>query len=108
MALVRVWDDAVAKAQAEGCCRKCFSREMVECAHIAGRKYDQPKLGWPKSRLWVNPDHIIPLCKRCHMRYDAHELDILPLLTPDEQAEVVRCLGIISALRRTTSKRLEE
>ena len=44
----------------------------------------------------------IPLCRTAHEAYDAHELDILPLLTYDEQAHAVGHLGILRALERIT------
>ncbi len=101
MAVIRDWTEARAKCDEEGC-RVCGGR--AEAAHILGRRHDQPKREGGKV-LWVNPLHIIPLCRREHTKYDAHELDISGLLTEDELAEAVRLAGYGSAMRRITSSR---
>jgi hypothetical protein len=100
----RDWSLAQAKVEEEGeFCRVCGAIE-VEKAHILGRKYDQPIS--PDSRtLLVLPDRIVPLCgewaNRCHQRYDAHELDLLPYLTAAEQAQAILDAGSIGlALKR--------
>ncbi len=102
----RDWSLAVAKKEEEGRCRVCNAPAMwdLECAHILGRKYDQPIS--PNSKtLLVIPDRIVPLCgvrgHSCHQRYDAHELDLLPYLTTAEQAQAVLDAGSIGrALKR--------
>lgn len=100
----RDWTLAQAKVEDEGeFCRVCGAIE-VEKAHILGRKYDQPISPGSKTLL-VLPDRIVPLCgewaNRCHQRYDAHELDLLPYLTTAEQAQAILDAGSIGlALQR--------
>jgi 5-methylcytosine-specific restriction endonuclease McrA len=74
----------------EGACRVCRSWRGIEAAHIIPRS-----LGGEQK-----PDSIVPLCRQCHQAYDEFDLDILPHLTKDEQAEAVRVLGITRALAR--------
>jgi hypothetical protein len=52
-----------------------------------------------------NADCVIPLCRTHHRAYDEHKLDILPLLTWNEQAHAASHLGLIGALQRTTNSR---
>ena len=49
---------------------------------------------------------VIPLCRDaygqgCHREYDEHRLEVLPLLTLEEQAHAVSHVGISRALRLT-------
>lgn len=97
----RDWAAARAKLEREGRCRSCSSRAALQAAHVIGRRHDEEEAG----RLVVHPDDVVPLCQACHARYDAHALDLLPGLTLAEQARAVGHVGIISALRRTTSSR---
>lgn len=78
-------------------CRICGAWP-TELAHVIGRAYDQPKEG--RATKWVNPDSVVPLCKEHHERYDARALDLLPVLSPGEQAQAVRDAGGIEAARR--------
>lgn len=101
MAVKRTWTEARAKVDQEGVCRACGASDRLEAAHTAGQKHDPPD-----GR--VRAVDIIPLCgqlsrNRCHPLYDAHELNILPLLSYAEQAAVVEHLGIDRALHRLTS-----
>jgi hypothetical protein len=50
-------------------------------------------------------DCVIPLCRDAHRAFDAHRLDILPLLTHEEQAHAVSHLGIVAAYHRLTGRR---
>jgi hypothetical protein len=107
----RDWTLALAKKEEEGdICRVCGA-SGTECAHILGRKFDQPIS--PGSRtLLVLPDRIVPLCasrhledgtawEGCHARYDDHQLDLLPFLTASEQAQAVLDAGSMGqALKR--------
>lgn len=98
----RDWRLARAKVEAEGRCRVCGGGP-VEAAHVIGRKHD-PVVS-SRVRL-VLAEAVVPLCRDHHMQYDAHDLDLLPCLTSDEQARAVRDAGgIIAALRRTTGER---
>lgn len=106
----RDWTLARAKVEAEGRCRlnahltpyyaerqtkdgKCDG--PIEAAHVVEKRYDDGPT--------VQPCDIIPLCSFHHARYDARRLSILELLTNEEQAAAVAKLGIIRALKRTTS-----
>ena len=93
----RDWRDSVAKLEAEGCCRVCGIERGLQQAHTAGRRFDVTRPG--RKTLWVNPDAIVPLCPHCHHDYDAHDLDLLPYLTLDEQLYVVKVMGGIEAAR---------
>src|SRR4051812_31542325 len=83
------------KVKTEGRCRVCHS-EQVDPAHVTPRSVGG----------CADPDCVIPLCRAHHRRYDRQEapwLDVLPVLTVDEQAHVVRHLRIVGALERTTN-----
>lgn len=95
----RKWDEARRKVESEGECRNCGSGYMLEAAHTTYRRYDG------KS---VDPLRVIPLCKQCHMKYDAHDLDILACLSYDEQALAVKDMGIVRAYKRLTGQSILE
>lgn len=99
----RDWSDARSKVEAERVCRVCGSSEWVEAAHVTGRLHDEPKTLSSKT-LYVKRERIVPLCGSfsgaCHNRYDAHELDLLGFLTPQEEAQAVLDLGSIESARR--------
>lgn len=99
----RDFSKARAKVDAEGCCRRCGSRDGLAAAHVAYRRFD-PQV--TRSLAVVMPDDVVPLCLVCHSRYDAHELDILPYLSLREQARCAYHLGIARAYERTTGARL--
>lgn len=84
------WSEAILKRDSEGACRICGDAH-VEAAHVMGRKHD---------RGFVHPDRIVPLCPRHHVRYDAHDLDIMGVLTLDEQLQAVIDAGGIERARR--------
>lgn len=104
----RDWTDARAKVELEARCRVCGyepgNPDMLDAAHIMDRKYDQPAHTGTRT-LYVNPLDIAPLCpvfapERCHQRFDAHELDLLPFLAPEEQTRAVELAGGIEAARK--------
>lgn len=114
----RDWTEAREKVEREGRCRVCGqSAPKLEAAHVIGREHDEPKVPGGKT-LWVNPDRIVPLCgslnppwgdQDCHVEYDAHRLDLLPVLTLDEQLQAVRDAGGIAlALRRVSGRNYGE
>ena len=87
----RDWSVAHAKIKAEGKCRVAHcSRPAGDAAHVIPRS-----LGGGQEA-----DSTVPLCRPHHTAYDAHELDLLPYLTLDEQAEAVRIVGIERARKR--------
>jgi hypothetical protein len=73
----------------------------VEAAHVIGRANDRPK-NLEGTRLWVDPDAVIPLCRDHHTAYDSHELDVLAVLTLEEQLRAVEDAGGIELARVRT------
>lgn len=97
----RDWTAARAKVTGEEVCRLGRAggdcQGQLEAAHTIGRSCDRP---WTPPDgfdptvddtydLWVNPQAIVPLCRRHHKLYDAHGIDLLPVLTIDEQLRAV-------------------
>lgn len=120
----RDWTEAKAKMEREGICRHAWDGECegkLEAAHIVGRECDRfvalfsiemetldpstrPETQY--SEWSVERDRIVPLCTKHHRMYDAHELDILPTLTTEEQVQAVADAGsILVALQRLTGAR---
>lgn len=95
----RDWSHAWAKTREEGYCRACGSTQIVDPAHIIAR-----------SRVTTggeDPRNIIPLCRLCHMAFDhGTGLDVLPVLTREEQAYAVYLVGMAEAYQRVTGVRL--
>lgn len=90
---------ARAKVEAEGCCRVCGAPAVVcDAAHT----WDRGTRGGD----FEHPELIVPLCSRikggtgCHDEYDAHQLDLRPYLTPEEQAAMVLAAGSIERARQ--------
>lgn len=100
----RDWRDAMEKIWSESGCRACGSVQNIEAAHTIGREHD-PKV---EGGYYVQPDSVIPLCRTCHMAYDARKLDILASLTIDEQINAVDAAGgIYRAYHRLAGRRPE-
>jgi hypothetical protein len=101
----RDWTVARAKVDGEGVCRACGRGGALEAGHVIGREHDfGPPIRWPsdvkwitRSRVLVAPARIVPLCGDCHRAQHAHALDLLPLLTVEEQAQAVLDAGGIGA-----------
>jgi hypothetical protein len=118
----RDWTDARLKVEREGKCRNCsqlLEDVPIEADHTIGRRYDEPKKcaacngGGVRAdgradcgicsgaghlkQLYVDPDGICPLCADCHRAKHRGKLELLPLLTPAEQAYAVLKLGGIMA-----------
>ncbi len=91
----RDWTAALDKKREEGKCRTCPSRSQLEAAHVIPRS-----LGGDQHALAT-----VPLCRSCHQRYDARELDLLPYLTKDEQAHAVGLVGMFTAWHVITGQR---
>lgn len=92
----RDWAAARAKVDAEGHCRACGSTHGLEAAHIV-----------PRSRLRADegaedPRNICVLCARCHRAQHAGALELLPILTLEEQGYAASLVGLVEATRRTT------
>ena len=94
----RSWKEMRAKVDEEdGRCR-CCGGPHAQAAHIIPRSLVPPGMGGEDAL------NCVPLCdvNGCHTRYDAHRLDILPLLTKDEQAHAVSLVGLLAAYRQIT------
>ena len=87
----RRWGDT------DATCRVCGAAP-TDRAHVIPRSL-APNAG-------DHAPHIIGLCRRHHQAYDAGALDVLPVLTVEEQAAAVTAAGgIVSALRVITGER---
>ena len=75
------------KVWREGRCRNCGSRDQLDPAHHIPRSLGGKNLA----------ESVIPLCRRCHDAQHRNELELLPLMTRDEQMEAVRIVGIARA-----------
>ena len=84
-----------AKVHGEPGCRYC-RRTPVDPAHVV-----------PRARGGCDdPACVIALCREDHRKYDEGDLDVLPLLSKEEQAHAVSHLGIVAAYQRTTHQRI--
>lgn len=92
----RDWKKARAKVDDEGACRVCGIERGLQAAHIVPRQYDERR----GSVRFVDPNNILPLCPPCHASFDAHELDVLPVLEREEELHAVGVLGLEGARRR--------
>lgn len=103
--MTRNWKKMREKVDAEdGVCRNCGGPD-AQAAHIIPRSLI-PKVG--HSQLdGEDPRNCIPLCavRGCHPLYDGHQLDILPILTREEQAYAVELAGLLGAYRQITGQR---
>ena len=90
MAKRRDWTAARAKVEADnnGTCRVCGDAP-VDAAHVIPRSID------PRESN-MGGHSVVGLCRRDHVAYDSHELDLLPYLTLDEQLAAVRAAGSIA------------
>lgn len=57
----------------------------------------------PAKALYVHADAVIPLGSGHHKQYDAHEVDVLPVLTLEEQVRAVEDAGGIELARQRTA-----
>lgn len=91
------WTEARRKVDRERSCRiqGCRVNWGLEAAHVIDRSV--AKSPGPK----VPEDDIVPLCKEHHGQYDAHRLDLLPVLTKREQAKAVFLVGVETMRMRT-------
>lgn len=124
----RDWTEALYKVE-DACCRLCDDTR-VDAAHVIARACDRPsKCEWCGGRGWlhaiegakpvtnchrcnatgytstlyVHPDSVIPLCRAHHTAYDDHQVDVLPVLTLEEQLRAVEDAGGIENARRRTA-----
>lgn len=92
----RNWAIPRAKVASEGACRACGSTVGLQAAHII-----------PRSRIHADgggesADNVICLCRDCHAAQHAGRLELLPMLTLEEQGFAASLVGIEEARRRTT------
>lgn len=98
----RDWTDAIEAHQGEPCA-VCGKTTGLELAHTVGRALDRPT-GRGGAR-YVHPDSVITLCgpstdpSTCHGRFDGHQLDLRPYLTPDQLAWAIDRIGYGPAMR---------
>ena len=98
MARHRNWAEARSKVINAGRCRVCRTGQPpIDAAHVIPRSL-APNGG-------EHADAIVELCRECHSRYDAHELDLLPYLSLAEQLSAVTVAGGIEAARRQITGR---
>lgn len=93
----RDWSAAVRKLEREQRCRVCGSSEMLQAAHTINRRFQDVKDG---SKVVVKADAVVPLCQKCHSKYDARELDLLPYVGLWEQLCAVEAAGGIESARK--------
>lgn len=106
----REWTFARRKVEEEGACRICGDTRDLHAAHILGREHDKKRLNGDREfgPLWfVEPVRVVPLGGEfgcgCHGRYDRHEVDLLPVLTLDEQLQAVKDAGGLEHARLRTA-----
>ena len=88
----RDWSEARRKVEQEGRCRVCHGL-AVDPHHVV-----------PRSRMGAtadDPRNILPLCRFHHDEAHLGRLELLPLLSLEEQAYIVGLVGIEEARRRT-------
>jgi len=90
----RDWSEARRKVEREGRCRACAKPHNLDAAHIVPRS----RIHGPPAQ---DPRNIIPLCREHHDAQHRGELELLPLLTREEQVYIVGLVGIEEARRRT-------
>lgn len=97
----RDWTPAREKVEGEGRCRVCKRGDVkLDAAHVIPRSLSPVEGSMAE-------DATVPLCRECHTRYDHHQLDLLPYLSPAEQMAATRQAGgIAAAYRITTGSRL--
>jgi hypothetical protein len=93
----RDWGPAREKVDRERACRVC-GYSALDPAHIIPRSRVKPGPG-------EDPRNIVPLCRLCHELYDLGRLDLLPVLSREEQAYAVLLVGLAEAYQRTTNTR---
>jgi len=97
----RDWTGARAKVEDEACCRLCLDGSArLDAAHVIPRSLNG-------SDENMEPLGIVPLCRKCHTAVDSHEADLLPVLSPEEQAHAVLMAGSLERARQLiTGERL--
>jgi hypothetical protein len=89
----RDWTAAWDKVREEGACRACGTTEGLDPAHIVPRS--------AAVKGTEDPRNIVPLCRHDHDAQHAGRLELLGLLTKEEQGYIAGLVGIEEARRRT-------
>jgi len=98
MARHRNWADARRKVTDAGRCRVCRTGQPpIDAAHVIPRSL-APNGG-------EHADAVVEMCRKCHVDYDCHQLDLLPYLSLAEQLSAVTVAGGIEAARRQITGR---
>ena len=101
MARHRNWAEARRKVTDAGRCRVCRTGQPpIDAAHVIPRSL-APNGG-------EHADAIVELCRKCHVDFDSHRLDLLPYLSLAEQLSAVAVSGGIEAARRQISGRRDD
>lgn len=83
------------KVADEGRCRSCGVPDSV---HPLDSAHTIPKSLGGKATY----DSVIPLCRACHNAQHRREIELLPIMTREEQMEAVRAVGLARAYRYLT------
>lgn len=79
----------------EGRCRSCGVPHAI---HPLDAAHTIPKSLGGKATY----DSVIPLCRACHDAQHRREIELLPLMTREEEMEAVRAVGLARAYRYLT------
>lgn len=108
------WSEALAKKDQEAACRVCkrslgelvYAGFTLEAAHSLSQSLqDAPG---DDGKVRVRAESAVPLCgpinasRSCHARHHAHELELLPRLTREEEVDAVQAVGIARAYKMLT------
>jgi hypothetical protein len=97
--------DYLAEHDLLGRCQICGRTDDLQYAHLWGRTYDD-------RGGQVHPLDVIimggPFGCNCHGRYDRHELNILPHISPAHIQRGIEVLGRAKAAWRLTGDRLAD
>lgn len=80
------------KVADEGRCRSCGTPDSI---HPLDPAHTIPKSLGGKATY----DSVIPLCRACHDAQHRGEVDLLSLMTREEQVGAVRAVGLARAYR---------
>jgi hypothetical protein len=85
----RDWSATDDVAAAARWCAACGRQAPLQRAHLIGRSRDRRGV----ASFVVAPDEVVMLCATCHYAYDAHELDLYPLLSASQLRGAMRAAG---------------
>lgn len=102
--MIRRWPEETEALREDGCAfdlngwgLDCEGR--IELAHITKRRFDRPRNDG--ATVYVEPESILPLCTYHHAHYDTGQIDVLSLLSTQQQLRAIEDYGSITkALER--------